>query len=29
VANAILFLLDASYLSGQVIEVDGGWSVAP
>lgn len=29
VANAILFLLDAPYLSGQVIEVDGGWSVAP
>jgi NAD(P)-dependent dehydrogenase (short-subunit alcohol dehydrogenase family) len=29
VANAISFLLDAPYLSGQVIEVDGGWSVAP
>ena len=29
VANAVHFLLDSPYLTGQVIEVDGGWSVAP
>lgn len=29
VANAVSFLLDSPYLSGQVIEVDGGWSVSP
>jgi NAD(P)-dependent dehydrogenase (short-subunit alcohol dehydrogenase family) len=29
VAQAILFLLDSTYLSGQTINVDGGWSVSP
>jgi len=29
VANAVSFLVRSTYLSGQVIEVDGGWSVAP
>lgn len=29
VANTVNFLLDSPYLSGQIIEVDGGWSVAP
>jgi NAD(P)-dependent dehydrogenase (short-subunit alcohol dehydrogenase family) len=29
VANAVSFLVRSPYLSGQVIEVDGGWSVAP
>ena len=29
VAKAIMFLADSSYLSGQTINVDGGWSVSP
>ena len=29
VAQAILFLLDSTYLSCQTINVDGGWSVSP
>ena len=29
VAKAILFLLESTYLSGQIINVDGGWSVSP
>jgi len=29
VAQAILFLLDSTYLSGQIINVDGGSSVSP
>jgi NAD(P)-dependent dehydrogenase (short-subunit alcohol dehydrogenase family) len=29
VAKAIHFLLESTYLSGQIINVDGGWSVSP
>ncbi|RJU96602.1 MAG: SDR family NAD(P)-dependent oxidoreductase [Candidatus Poseidoniales archaeon] len=29
VAKAVLFLTESTYLSGQVINVDGGWSIAP
>jgi NAD(P)-dependent dehydrogenase (short-subunit alcohol dehydrogenase family) len=29
VAKAVMFLTESAYLSGQVINVDGGWSVAP
>ena len=29
VAKALMFLVQSEYLSGQVINVDGGWSVAP
>ena len=29
VAQAILFLLNSTYISGQTINVDGGWSVSP
>jgi pteridine reductase len=29
VAQAILFLVDSTYLSGQILSVDGGWSVSP
>ena len=29
VAKAVQFLLDSPYLSGQIINVDGGWSIAP
>ena len=29
VANAIMFLLESTYISGQIINVDGGWSVSP
>ncbi len=29
VAQTILFLLNSTYLSGQTINVDGGWSVSP
>jgi pteridine reductase len=29
VAKAVVFLVESEYLSGQVINVDGGWSVAP
>ena len=29
VAKAVVFLTESEYLSGQVINVDGGWSVAP
>lgn len=29
VAKAVVFLVQSTYLSGQVINVDGGWSVAP
>lgn len=29
VAQAIFFLLNSTYLSGQTINVDGGWSVSP
>ena len=29
VAKAVQFLLESPYLSGQVINVDGGWSIAP
>ena len=29
VAKAILFLLESTYISGQIINVDGGWSVSP
>jgi pteridine reductase len=29
VAKAIMFLLESTYISGQIINVDGGWSVSP
>lgn len=29
VAKAIMFLLESNYLTGQIISVDGGWSVSP
>lgn len=29
VAKAVLFLIQSDYLSGQVLNVDGGWTVAP
>jgi|TARA_B110001452_G_scaffold231684_1_gene208629 pteridine reductase len=29
VAKAILFLVESTYISGQILNVDGGWSVSP
>ncbi len=29
VAKAVMFLLESTYISGQIINVDGGWSVSP